>query len=404
MIEVTVSLQAKNGIFQAVLSYKEKEKWKTKWKTTKVKDVKGNKKKAEIQAEKIRGDFQKIINSKNITSEKILFIEYIKKWLNIIKTSVEETTYMGYKKLVYGRMTNYFNSNKIILQDIKAQDIQDFYQFLSNEGLSGNTVKHYHANIRKCLEYAVKTELIQSNPADRVEKPKINPYNAKHYTSEEILKLLNIVEGTKLETPVILSCFYGLRRSEVVGVKWSAIDFKNKTIKINHVVVVVTENGKNSLVMKDRTKTKASTRTLPLVPAVENYLIELKKKQEYNKQIFKSSYNEKYQEYVCVDEMGTLLNPDYVSHTFTKILDKNSLKQIRFHDLRHSCASMLLSNGINMKQIQAWLGHSNYNTTANTYAHLDCNSMRDSGIVISDILSNTKKEVEPINNTSSEIF
>lgn len=382
MIEVTGSLQIKNKIYQAVLSFKKDGKWKTKWVSTKVKAIKGNKKKAENELENIRSKFQEEINSDNIDNENILFIDFMKKWLKIIKSSVEETTYCGYEKLINGRMTTYFENKKVILQNIKAQDIQDFYQYLIENGLSGNTVKYYHANIRKALQYAVKTDVIISNPADKVELPKIDPYNAKHYTSEEILKLLKIIENTKLETPVILSCFYGLRRSEVVGLKWSAIDFTNKTILIK-----ISSNHSNKLVKKDKTKTKSSTRTLPLLPVVENYLLELKEKQEQNKIICGNSYNQEYLDYICVDNMGTLLNLDYVSHAFTKLLKKNDLRIIRFHDLRHTCASLLLAEGINMKQIQVWLGHSNYNTTANIYAHLDSNSMNESANAISNVLS-----------------
>ncbi len=393
MIEVTGSLQIKNKIYQAVLSFKKDGKWKTKWFSTKVKAVKGNKKKAENELENIRSKFQEEINSNNVDNENILFIDFMKKWLKIIKSSVEETTYCGYEKLINGKMTTYFQDKKITLQNIKAQDIQNFYQYLIDNELSGNTVKHYHANIRKALQYAVKTELILSNPADKVDLPKIDPYIAKHYTNEEIFILLKIIENTKLETPIILGCFYGLRRSEVVGLKWSAIDFKNKTILINHTVTQMTQNHTNKLIIKDNTKTKSSTRTLPLLPAVESYLLKLKEKQEQNKLICGNSYNKEYLDYICVDNIGTLLNPDYVSHAFTKLLKKNNLRVIRFHDLRHTCASLLLTEGINMKQIQVWLGHSNYNTTANIYAHLDSSSMNVVADSISNVLSHNEKLV-----------
>lgn len=391
MIEVTGSLQIKNKIYQAVLSFKKDNKWKTKWVSTKIKAIKGNKKKAENVLEIIRAKFQKEINNDNIENEDILFIDFIKKWLKIIKSSVEETTYCGYEKLINGKMTTYFQDKKITLQNIKAQDIQNFYQYLIDNELSGNTVKHYHANIRKALQYAVKTEIILSNPADKVDLPKIDPYIAKHYTNEEILILLKMIRNTKLETPVILGCFYGLRRSEVVGLKWSVIDFINKTILINHTVTQMTQNHTNKLIIKDNTKTKSSTRTLPLLPAVESYLLKLKEKQEQNKLICGNSYNKEYLDYICVDNMGTLLNPDYVSHAFTKLLKKNNLRVIRFHDLRHTCASLLLTEGINMKQIQVWLGHSNYNTTANIYAHLDSSSMNVVADSISNVLSHNEK-------------
>ena len=388
MIDVTGSLQIKNNKYQAVLSYKQDNKWKTKWVSTKVSAVKGNKKLANAKLEEIRKNFQEEINSDHIDNEEILFIDYMKKWLKMIKASVEETTYNGYKGVVNGRLADYFSNKKITLQDIKPNHIQDFYQYLLDEGLSGNTVKHYHANIRKALQYAMKTDIIPSNPADKVDLPKIEEYCPKFYTSDEVKTLLNEVMGTKLEIPVMIDCFYGFRRSEVIGLKWSAIDFENKTITINHTITQ--SNGK--LIIRDKTKTKSSKRTLPLEPIVESFLLELKEKQEKNKELCGNSYNQEWLEYICVDDCGELIRPDYVTETFLKLLKKKKLKQIRFHDLRHTCASILLKNGANMKEIQAWLGHSNYNTTANLYAHLDTSSVNEVGKVITNVFM-PKKEV-----------
>ena len=194
------------------------------------------------------------------------------------------------------------------------------------------------------------------------------------------------MKDTKIKIPVLLASYYGMRRSEIVGLKWSAIDFVNKTININHVVINISENGKQMLIGRDGTKTKKSQRTLPLLGDVENILLELKELQEENRILYKSSYNKEYLDYICVDEMGMLLNPDYVSHKFAKILKANDMKKIRFHDLRHSCASLLLANGVSIKQIQVWLGHSNYNTTANIYAHLDKSHMNESANIIENAL------------------
>ena len=88
------------------------------------------------------------------------------------------------------------------------------------------------------------------------------------------------------------------------------------------------------------------------------------------------SYNKDYPGYICVDEMGRLLSPHYLTEAFAMLLKKHGLRKIRYHDLRHSCASLLLTNGVPMKQIQEWLGHSDFSTTANVYAHLECNSKR----------------------------
>lgn len=149
--------------------------------------------------------------------------------LKLYFSSVEETTYIGYEGVINGRMTDYFGNRDITLQDIKPKHIQDFYSHLLEEGLSGNTVKHYHANIRKALQYAMRTDIIPSNPADKVELPKIQKYNPSFYSSDEVKVLLSEVVGTKLEIPVMIDCFYGFSRSEVIGLKWSAIDFEKKT-------------------------------------------------------------------------------------------------------------------------------------------------------------------------------
>ena len=388
MINVTASLQIRNGIYQAVLSYKKNEKWETKWKSTGIKAIKGNKKKAENKKEEIRKKFQEEINSDNIDNEDILFIDYMKKWLKMISSSVEPTTLNGYQGVINGRMTDYFKNTKITLQNIKPKHIQEFYQYLLDEGLCGNTVKHYHANIRKALQYAMKTDIILSNPADKVDLPKIEEYKPKFYTSDEVKILLNEVIGTKLEIPVMIDCFYGFRRSEVIGLKWSAVDFENDTITIDHTITQ--SNGK--LIIRDKTKTKSSKRTLPLEPIVKSFLIELKEKQEKNRELCGDSYNKDYLEYICVDNCGNIIRPDYVTETFLKLLKRKNLKIIRFHDLRHTCASILLKNGANMKEIQAWLGHSNYNTTANLYAHLDSSSINNTGKVMANVFS-IKKEV-----------
>ena len=134
---------------------------------------------------------------------------------------------------------------------------------------------------------------------------------------------------------------------------------------------------------------------MPLEPIVESFLLELREKQEENKKLCGNSYNKDWLEYICVDDCGNLIRPDYVTETFLKLLKKRKLKQIRFHDLRHTCASILLKNGANMKEIQAWLGHSTYNTTADIYAHLDTSSVCNTGKVISNVFE-PKKEVVAI--------
>ena len=159
-----------------------------------------------------------------------------------------------------------------------------------------------------------------------------------------------------------------------IGLKWDAIDFDQNTITIRHTVTSCDLDGKRVLVASDTTKTKSSMRTLPLVPFMRERLLTLKEEQQENRRLCGRSYIKDYLEYVCVNEIGDLIKPHYVTESFPKLLKAKGMRQIRYHDLRHSCASLLLANGVPMKQIQEWLGHSDFSTTANIYAHLDYSS------------------------------
>ncbi len=151
-------------------------------------------------------------------------------------------------------------------------------------------------------------------------------------------------------------------------------EFERKTITIRHTVTEASIDGKFTLIQKDRTKTKSSYRTLSLVSPFEKLLLTLKAEQEKSRKLCGQSYCEKYLEYIYVDNMGRLIKPDYITRHFPDLLEKNDMRRIRFHDLRHSCASLLYANGVSLKEIQEWLGHSNILTTANIYIHLDYSS------------------------------
>ena len=177
-----------------------------------------------------------------------------------------------------------------------------------------------------------------------------------------------------------------MRRSEVLGLKWDAIDFVENKIYIRHKVIE-NKNGGYKLEGLDVMKNKSSYRSLPLIAAVKDALIEEKKKQESLRNLLRGAYNSKYTDYICVDAAGNLLKPQYVTEHFKIILTKNNLKIIRFHDLRHSCASILLANKVPMKYIQEWLGHSDMSTTANIYSHVDYVSKIETSEVLDNLLT-----------------
>ena len=207
------------------------------------------------------------------------------------------------------------------------------------------------------------------------------------YSENELNTLFEKSKNDPLNLVILLTAFYGLRRSEVLGLKWSAIDFEAKTITIKHTVVEVKLNGRKQILGKDRTKNNSSHRTLPLTAEVIVALNNAKKQQKYYKRKFKKGYTTKYEEYVCLNPDGCLIKPDYVTRHFPLLLKNSRLRHIRFHDLRHSCASLLLARNIPMKAIQEWLGHSDFSTTANIYAHLDINSKLLSAETISSAFS-----------------
>jgi integrase len=196
----------------------------------------------------------------------------------------------------------------------------------------------------------------------------------KFLKESETVELFEAVQGHKLELGVILGAFYGLRRAEVIGLRWESINFEANTITIEHTVTVAQVDGKHILIADDTTKTKSSFRTLPLIPAIRAKLLEIQAEQERNRKLCGKAYNKKEAIYIYTDALGNRIKPDYLSCEFPKFLEKNGFRRMRYHDLRHSCASLLLANGVPLKQIQEWLGHSDFAITANTYAHLDYNS------------------------------
>lgn len=306
----------------------------------------------------------------------ILFTDFLLEWLDMMKQCVEESTFATYSSTIKKRVVPYFLDKRYTLTDLEENPkyIQDYYQSELKQGLTANTVIHRHANIRKALQYAFQVGLIKSNPADRVERPKKEKFVASYYNGEELDTLFQVSKNDPMELAIILAAFYGLRRSEIVGLKWNAIDLHRKTISIRFTVTEInTENG-NKLVEKERTKSKSSCRTLPLVKPFEDLLIRMYAEQKQNKRLCGNCYCTDYLDFIYVNEIGERIRPGYITQHFPLLLKKNNLRKIRFHDLRHSCASLLYANGVSLKQIQEWLGHSDISTTSNIYTHLDYTS------------------------------
>jgi len=397
---LTGNLQIKNGKYYAVINLKVNGKRKPKWIPLGLPE-RGNKREAEsllnhlIVEYETRGEGkfyptlgengELLTEAPKVDESEVLFADYVRSWLKMIRPTVSAATYNSYRSMVDARIDPYFRALGVTLGALTPSQLQIFYQTILDDGNTTNTVIHYHAVLHRALKNAVKKDIIDRNPADRVDKPRKNRYQASHYTQEEMLRLFSVIEGDPLEPAIRIAAYYGLRRSEVLGLKWDAIDFKDKTISVRHKVVELTEGGKSVLQGEDVLKTKSSVRTLPLLPAIEDLLRREMQRQETYRGLFRGAYCTDYLDYVCVDQMGRLLRPNYVTEHFAWIIQKYGLRKIRFHDLRHTAASLLLANGVPMKQIQIWLGHSTFSTTADIYAHLDVSAQRETGLVAASL-------------------
>ena len=267
----------------------------------------------------------------------------------------------------------YFRKKELTLKELEARHIQQFYTE-KLKTVTPNSVIHYHAVIYQALKYAMKTDMVPQNVAMKVDRPRKNSFQPTFLDAEQMQKLFEVVKGTRLELPVLVAAFYGLRRGEVLGLKWDAIDFNRGTLTIKRTVTEATIDGTMKIIEQDSAKTKSSLRTLPLVGSFRDYFQKVKEAQELNKKVCGNCYNYDYDGYVFVNELGERMRPNYLTEYFPKYIAKHGMPKMRFHDLRHSCASLLLANGVPLKQIQEWLGHSDFSTTANIYAHLDYRS------------------------------
>lgn len=368
----------KKGYLYWVLNLTDENgKRKPKWIPTH-KKVKGNKTWANNMLPAIRKEWtekllqeatasQQSASPSGPSSAEISFVDFLYQWLEYKYKSatgrvmdskpIELSTYSGYEQQLNNPIAPYFREHPVALCDLTKQDILAFYE-KELERVKPTTVKHYHALIHGALNYAVDKNLIPSNPADRIIISKPEPFKGDYYLDSEVLNLFEVIKGHKIELVVLLTAFYGLRRSEVIGLKWSAFDFNHDCFSIRHTVTTCNVKGERVTIKKDKAKNKSSLRTYPLIPFLKERLLEAKKQQEENRKLCGRSYNKEYLGYVCVDVIGNLIKPNYVSSTFGKLLAKNNLRHIRFHDLRHPYvkhATKIFSLRLKFFQAQAYL-------------------------------------------------
>lgn len=383
---MTATLRIKNDRYYAVVSYKNGSEYKQKWVALGL-PAKNNKRRAEAMLEEIKREYSERYST--LYGDEPL-VQYIRKWLIKKKPLIELSTWEGYQIYAERHIIPYFEPLNLTLRDVKPQHIRDYYNFKYTSGrldgkeggLSIPSIKKHSIVLKEVFNDAVMDECMPRNPALGVKLPaKDIPTRQKRFlTSEQANEMLKLFKGHPLEALVYTTIYYGLRRSEVLGLRWSAVDFENGTLSINHTVV------KNvTIVEKDCTKTQSSFHTFLLIDDVRDRLLAQREWQKKNRAEYGSSYHDS--DYIFAWPDGTLFRPDYVTRGFQRVLKANGFPSMRFHDLRHSTASILYDKGWDMKDIQSWLRHSSIEVTSDIYTHIS----EDRKMNLAHTLNNTFK-------------
>lgn len=365
---MTGSLQTKQDKFYIVINtYDKHGKRKPKWISTGL-EVKGNKKRAEQLLRKALREYEE---RENLVYSDMLFSDAIRAWLKATALRVDEITMQGYECLAKSQLLPYFDVLQIKLVDVNRRILQAYMdeKFRTGRkdgkgGLSPRTLRLHKNILYQTLKDAVRDGILPNNPCEQVTLPQTQRYESKFYNEDQLNALLSAVRNEDLYPLIKLTAIYGLRRSEVLGLKWDSVDFANGTLTIKHTVTKVLET-----VEKDKTKNATSHRSFPLVPEARELLQELKEKEAANRKQFGKAYVSN--DYILKWDDGKPFSPDYVTRKFSRLLAQYGFPHIRFHELRHSCASFLIHMGFTLKDVQEWLGHADIKMTANIYSHID---------------------------------
>ena len=285
--------------------------------------------------------------------------DYMASWLASKKADLQRSTYEAYFIYITRHIIPYFDDLGKPLDKIRPLDIKRYTDEKRASGLSSVSVQKHLSIMRQALREAVLYELIDRNPADPVRLPRSESIadRVKFISVEDARAILGALVGTEFYAPVFITLYYGLRRSEVLGLRWSALNFERQELSINHTIVKFA-----TIEAKDTTKTRSSRRILPLLPEVAELLEPLR--QERALQV---TAGHKVSAYIFHRENGEPIRPDTLTRGFQRALRRAGLPVIRYHDLRHATASILFDRGWNVADVQHWLGHSDIETTRNIY-------------------------------------
>jgi integrase len=282
----------------------------------------------------------------------------------VVRSTVRESTYSRDKYLV----TNHVKPSigRLKLKNVNALHLQGLYRERLDSGLAGSTVQKIHHVLHKGLAQAVRWSLIPRNPADSVKAPTPTPKEMHPLSAQEAQRLLEAAQGDKLEALYVLAIHTGMRRGELLGLKWSDVDLDSATIRVRRTLMR-TDNGR--LLALGEPKTKKSRRTVRLTQRAVESLRSHRARQAEEKLRVGSLYQD--QGLVFASGGGGLINPSNLrQRSFIPLLKRAGLPQITFHDLRHTYASLLFQKNVHPKIVSDTLGHASVAITIDTYSHM----------------------------------
>ena len=301
--------------------------------------------------------------SRQVAPRPMTLDQWLNYWMEeVVKPNRAETTVYGYNKIIDNHLSPALGD--ITLQKLSPQDIQKYYTMLMREkGLSPNTVRRHHDLLSSALRMAVRQDVLPRCPTDRVEPPRVIPFEAKFYGPEDLRRLCLLSEGTRLEVVVKLAAGLGLRREEICGLRWPNVDFTQRVVRIKEA-----RTAAGGSIVQKTTKTRSSTRTLYLSDSL--YQLLLREQQRQQQECILSGRDWDGAGMVLLDRHGEPYPPNAVSLAFTRFIRRNNMPKITLHGLRHTFATVASAQGAPLFDIGKALGHSTPSTTGRIYTHL----------------------------------
>lgn len=385
-MKVSGSLREKNGIYQMTVRVPDiNGVLKQKSKSTKIKVKGANQRETrsnKIKADRMLAQWLETLSASESYGGNRDFITAIEEWLAEKKRTIRPDSYESYQCNYYKHIKPYFGPKKLRIEEVTPRIIQRYVRDKEESGQSRKSIRKHLVILNGVFKEGIALGELTFNPCANVKvKGKDEErFEGTAYEISTAKKLLNAVKGDPVEPAVYLGLFLGLRRSEVVGLRWKDVDMENGIVHIRNTVVKF-----NTVSELEKTKSRASKRDLYMPNALKEFLQTVWDRQDQERKLTGRAYSE--DEHICQWADGTVFQPDYVSRRFAKLLDKNHLPKIRFHDLRHTAGSMLVNSGHTIKQVQEFLGHEKASTTLDIYSHVSLEGKKNTAVAMDELLT-----------------